>query len=386
MSASGAAAGAAPSPDPSASHLPASASGHSLPLSAFWQQHAFTLGGIEFLQIDVALAAMVFGDWARFEKRLAEGLACVTRAGVENLPVPESAVDEAAIAFRYERDLISGADVTAWLDRNGFSPDAWMAYVTRTVLRQVWNDDLEDILDRYGPSPRQLQSAALAEGICSRLFDEFENMFAGRAATAFDSNGDAFSSRASMGASHADAATRLARQHAHWLEGRPASDTLARLRVVLEIRDLYSAATDTLVTEAELQAIIEANHLDWVVIDADTLSFADESAAREALMCVSEDRLSLSDIAELSRQSLIRTHGFLDDVPPEHRHRLLAAEPGRVIGPLLVDGRYHVTMVTSRGVPALDDPHVARRARTMFLDQIAHRAAREHISWRRVSS
>jgi hypothetical protein len=43
-------------------------------------------------------------------------------------------------------------------------------------------------------------------------------------------------------------------------------------------------------------------------------------------------------------------------------------------------------MVTSRGVPALDDPHVARRARTMFLDQIAHRAAREHISWRRVSS
>jgi hypothetical protein len=188
-----------------------------------------------------------------------------------------------------------------------------------------------------------------------------------------------------MSASQADAA-RLARQHAHWLEVRPASDTLARIRVVLDIRDLYRAATEKLVTEAALQEIIEANHLEWVVIDADTLSFSEENAAREALLCVSEDRLSLSDIAELSRHSLMRTRGFLDDVPPEHRHRLLAAEPGRVIGPLPVDGRYHVTMVTGRGVPTLDDAQVASRARTMFLDRIAHRAAREHVSRRRVSS
>jgi hypothetical protein len=83
MSATGAAASAAPSPDPSAPHAPTSASGHGLPLSSFWQQHAFTLGGIDFLQIDVALAAMVFGEWARFEKRLAEGLACDARATVE---------------------------------------------------------------------------------------------------------------------------------------------------------------------------------------------------------------------------------------------------------------------------------------------------------------
>ena len=67
-------------------------------------------------------------------------------------------------------------------------------------------------------------------------------------------------------------------------------------------------------------------------------------------------------------------------------HRLLAAEPGCVIGPLPVDGRYHVTMVTGRGVPTLDNAHVASRARTMFLDRIAHRAVREHVSRRRVSS
>lgn len=382
MSATGAAARAAPSPDPSAPHVPTSASGPGLPLSSFWQQHAFTLGGIDFLQIDVALAAMVFGDWARFEKRLAEGLACEARATVENLPAPTSAVDDAAISFRYERDLISGADITTWLESAGFSADAWMAYITRHVLRQTWSNNLDDILDRYSPSPRQLEAAALAEGICSRLFDEFEQAFEGRAAIAFETDAPRFESRARLGAAHGDVATRLARQHAHWLDGRPSSDTIARLRAIFEIRALYVAAADTLVTESALLDIIEANRLEWVVIDTDTLSFSDESAAREALLCMSEDRLSLADVGELSRQHLVRTHGFLDDIASEYRHRLLAAEPGRVLGPLFVDGRYHVTIVTGRAAPTLADTHVARRARAMFLEQIARRAAREHVSQR----
>jgi hypothetical protein len=386
MSATGAAAGAAPNTDPSAPHIPTSAPapGHTLTLSAFWQEYAFSVGGIDFLQFDVALAAMVFGDWAPFEKRLAEGLACAARATAENLPAPTSLVEEAAVAFRYERDLISGADITAWLERAGFSADVWMAYITRDVLRQLWSDDLEDILDRYGPSPRQLETAAIPEGISSRVFSEFERIFEGRAAIAFDADAALFESRAHLSKSRAEAAARLARQHAHWLDGR--SDTVARLRVIFEIRERYAAAAEALVTERALNEIIEAYRLDWAVIDTDTLSFADESAAREALLCVTEDRLSLADIGGLSRQPLVRRHGFLDDVAPEHRHRLLAAEPGRVIGPLLVDGRYHVTTVTNRAVPTLEDAHVARRAREMFLDQIAHRAAREHVRRRRVSS
>jgi hypothetical protein len=380
MSASGAAAGAAPTPNPSPPPVPAPIAS----LSAFWQQYAFTLGGIDFLQFDVALAAMVFGEWARFEKHLSEGLACATRLTVEELPEPTNAVEEAAVAFRYERDLISGADMEAWLDCGGISTEDWMAYIRRHVLRQLWGDDLEDILDRYGPSPRQLEAAALPEGICSRLFDEFEQAFEGRAAIAFQADAAAFESRLRMSTSHGERAARLARQHAHWLDGQ--ADAVARLRVIFEIRDRHVAVADTLLTEPALNEIIESNRLEWVVIDTDTLSFGDENAAREALLCVSEDRLSLANIGELSRQSLIRSRGFLDDVPPEHRHRLLAAEPGRVIGPLVVDDRYHVTTVTNRAVPTLEDPHVARRARAVLLDHICRRAAREHVTRRPASS
>ena len=359
-------------------------SGSTHPLSAFWQQHAFSLGGIDFLQIDVALAAMVFGEWARFERRLTEGLACVARATAEDLPVPQAAIDESAIAFRYERNLISGAEITEWLTRVGISAEAWMAFVTRGVYRESWRDDLEDILDRYGPSPRQLQDAALAEGICSGLFDEFEESFSGKAATTYDMDAAPFQSRALMSMSHGDAAARLARQHGHWMDLCTGGvDTIDRLRVLLEIKDRYCAAVGKLVAQSALLEVIEANRIEWVVLDTDTLSFADESAAREALLCVSEDRLSLADVGALSRHRIIRTRGFLDDVLPEHRHRLLAAEPGCVVGPLSVDGRFHVTTVTNRAVPTLDDEQVAERARAALLEQTARRTAREHVKRRR---
>ncbi len=382
MSSRGAAARAAP---PTGVTVPTSTTSSSVgtrPLLGFWQDYAFSLGGIDFLHVDVALAAMAFGEWARFERRLAQGLACMTRATTEGLLPPQAVIDEAAIAFRYERDLISGSDIGAWLERNNLSSESWMASITRDVLRQQWGNEIEALLDRYGPSPRQLEAAALAEGVCSGLFEEFERSFVSHAAIAFESDPSRFQSRAQMSALHADAAIRLTRQHAHWLEGRPSADTQSRLRLILEIQVLSRAATDAAVDEQALLQVIEANRLEWVVIDSDSLSFADESAAREAMLCLTQDRLSMADVAGLSRHPMIRAHGFLRDIPAEYRHRVLAAEPGQVIGPLLVDGRFRVTIVTGRTGPTLADAHVAECARAVLVEQLARRAARDHVTRR----
>jgi hypothetical protein len=385
ISAPGAAFGAAPNTNPAASSL--STLSHRSPhaLSSFWEQYAFSVGEIDFLQVDIALAAMVFGEWAQFERRLAEGLASVARGAAEHVTAPQDAIDEAAIAFRYERDLISGEDVTAWLDRAGISSDEWMASIERHVYRQMWADEIEDTIDRFSPSPRQLGAAAHAEGICSGLFDLFEESLSGKAATVLDLDPARFQSAAHASTEQIDAATRLARQHAHWLGGRSSRDTLARLSLILSIRDAYCALSERVVTEPSLLEIIEANRLEWVAIEMDTLSFVDEGGAREALLCVTEDRLALADVAALSRHPLIRTRCFLTEISPEHRPRLLAAEPGRVIGPLVVDGRFEVTSVIGRTPPTLEDDQVVERARTALLEQAARRAARSHVTRKRLA-
>jgi hypothetical protein len=54
---------------------------------------------------------MARGQWPAFEQRLAQGLACIARADAEDALPSEEALDAAATAFRYDRDLIAAADV-----------------------------------------------------------------------------------------------------------------------------------------------------------------------------------------------------------------------------------------------------------------------------------
>lgn len=352
------------------------------PLSAFWERYAFSIGGAEFQWLDIVLASMAHGDWPAFERRLAEGLACAARAEAENIRFPEPAVDEAATAFRYERDLISGSDMTAWLVRVGLSTENWMAYITRDVLRRTWARELDALLDRYPPSQRQLEAAAIAEGVSSGLFEAFDASFCERAATAFEASPDLFESGYAASPSHLTPAVRLVRQHTHWLTVGPEAESVARVMRIFDIDDAYRAASERLVSEESLLNAIDAHRLDWVVADLDSIAFASKEAAREAILCLREDGLSMQEVAALSRQPVTRARLFLEDAPTEYRDQLLSAEPGSVIGPLLVDGRYQVTAVRGRTTPALQDERIVERARAVLLARAGRRAARDHVKRR----
>src|SRR5262245_4452398 len=130
-------------------------------LQELWDRYAFSVGDADFLWIDVGLAAMASGDWSAFERRLAEGIACAACADAEDSWPSEKIVDDAATAFRYERDLISGADMDAWLTDVGISIDDWTDYVRRDVVRKVWRAELEETLDRFAPPTRDLLASVV---------------------------------------------------------------------------------------------------------------------------------------------------------------------------------------------------------------------------------
>ena len=105
-------------------------------LSTLWAEPAFAAGDIDFLWIDVAIGAMAAGDWPSFERNLSEGLAAAGRARAEGVVSSQEAADTAATEFRYERDLISGEDLGAWLERHHLTTADWLAYFTRSLLRE----------------------------------------------------------------------------------------------------------------------------------------------------------------------------------------------------------------------------------------------------------
>jgi hypothetical protein len=282
--------------------------------------------------------------------------------------------------------LISGADTNAWLERVGLSADEWLAFLGRDVLRQQWIHELDDILDEYAPSARQLVDAAIAEGICSGAFEAFERTFAGRAALVLETDAALFlhaTDREDISPPVAASATQLARTHAHWLAMRSAAETALRLATVLRLEAAFDTLVDRIASNGRLREVVDANRLEWIRLELDTVSFPNETAAREAILCVREDGLSLSEVAALSHRAVERTTMALEDIDPRHRDLLLAAEPGRVLGPLAVEDRFDIATLVCRTVPALSDPAVATRARQTLLDGALQHAARAHVTRRR---
>jgi hypothetical protein len=349
----------------------------------FWDRHAFTVDGVDFLWIDVVFAAMVRGEWSAFERRLAEGVACASCADSEADSPSEDAIEEATTAFRYDRELLEAADVEAWLERSAVSAEEWTEYIRRDVLRRQWSDQLDDLLDRFAPSARALIDVAAPEGICSGAFDGFEATLAGRAALVFDVDSEQFHRACDRAEARVDASlTRLARTHEHWLAMRPSEDTASRLSVVIRLDAAFTSLVTRVASEDRLRKILDMNRLEWIRLDLDTLSFASEPPAREAILCVREDGLSLYDVGSLSRRSVTRTSVMLQDVEPERRDVLLSAEPGVVLGPLVVDGRFDVSSLIKRTPPSLADPDVAVRARDVAVELAVRRAARDHVTRR----
>ena len=355
-------------------------------LAEFWARQAFSIHDIDFSWLDVALGAMARGQWPAFERRLTLGLACLARATTEGAPPSDEALDAAATEFRYDRDLIAAADVDAWLERTGITADDWVAYLNRDLARRQAGADLDDVLDRFAPSARQLSAATVAEGLCSGSFDAFFDALAGRAACVFENDRELFRQMGSgqqAPAAIAAEAARLAHTHAHWLSMRSAADISARLSTVLQIEAAFTATIDAIVASGHLRDIVDANRLHWMRFELDILSLPTEAAAREAVLCVREDGLTLYDVAALSHCSVTRRTFVLADVHPEHRDRLLAAEPGQIVGPLAGDRRgqhLEVSVLVSRTPATLADPAVASRAREALVEVTTRRALHNHVA------
>ena len=348
-------------------------------LASFWEERAFSIGAHDVLWMDVAAAAMVRGEWAGFERRLTEGLACAAKARGDGVPADSEAIESAAVEFRYKRDLISGTDVTAWLDTTGFSAADWTEYLTRDLLRTRLSPVSDATLDAHAPSTRQLHEAALAEGICSGIFDEFERSLAGRVALAEGADSAALSAADAAPLRDTEAA-RLARVYAHWVNGRAADDVRRRFVRALRVEEIFRGVAERLTTPAALAVIVDAHRVEWTRVTLATLSLPTDHAAREAVLCLTIDGLSLYEVGTLARQPVRRASLFLQDSPAERRPALLAADAGQVVGPIPTeDGRFDVSRVEDRVEPVLGDERVAERARQTAIRDAAGLAMRERV-------
>jgi hypothetical protein len=265
-------------------------------------------------------------------------------------------VESAAQEFRYERDLISGEEMEAWLERWALTLEAWTDFLRRSVLRRTWDAELDDVLARYPADPAEIDGCLRAEAIASGCFEAWARDLAGRAA-----------------------AWARARDESWLPDGGAAADWACKLE---RIDAGYRRFREEVLTPNALQKQIAAHQLDWIQVDYRFAAFSGLQAALEAALCIREDGLALDEVAVRARTTVQEARSYLDDLDPDQRTLVVSAQPGDLVGPVAHRDAFVLMLVRDKALPSLDDAGTRHRAEASLLRTAVEQESRQRVRWR----
>jgi len=299
---------------------------------------AFAIEQRLFRLHDVVAAARAWGDWARIEQRVRDGIACERRADAGDDPLTQAELDHAAEVFRYARDLFSTDETHDWLRHWHLDIGDWSRWLRRSLLRERWPGE-------YGGAGHAPDQDTAAESVCSGDLELLVRQLAERAAVC-DGLG------------------------AH--EAGPA-----------EMEERFSAWCEATATEAAIERELSAHRLDWTRVRCLLVETADASVAAEAALCVGQDGRELADVAAEAGLAVSEERMYLDRADPQLAPRLTGAQAGELIGPVAVDGRLVLAFVTAREAPSAEDPDTRTRARRRVVERAVETEILRRVRWHR---
>jgi len=324
-------------------------------MDALLGQLIFCVESEEYRWDDVILAAKLRGDWARLEKELCEGMACVKRMEEAEDEIDAEELESAANDFRYERDLVTAEEAEAWLKQWNLTAEAWMDYIRRWVLRRKWADELAEIVARFPVTKSEINDCLQAEAVCSGYLARFAQALAARAS-----------------------AFAKAREEV-WI--REAAQTAKRIKRIHRLETGYRRFRDHVADSQGLKDQVGWHRLDWIRFDCRYVLFPDEHMAREAALCVCDDGMQLDEVAANAKIGLHHAPIYLEAIDPSLRDRFLSAGKGDLVGPLDWDKGFALFVVEDKILPALEDPAIRQRAEESLIQNAINHEIANRVKW-----
>ena len=316
----------------------------------------FAVNGEVFHWGDVVRHARASGRWDELEAATRQGLVCEAHFDAVEEDGVEEAIEEAAAEFRYDRELITAEEMEGWLEARGLTPEEWMGYIRRTVLRQLWAGDIEEFAIEYPVSGAEVEEALRIDLLCSRtrrILAEELAVEAAAAAAATATGGDAAQPG---GAEDRDA-------------------VLAGLRQRAERFRREALSPETIARE------VSSNQMEWIRVDCQAIGFAEAGPAREAALCLREDGLDIEEVAGEADVPIEEVVFYLDQLDPDQHSRFLGATVNDVIGPVPVDEVHTVYQVVAKVMPSVGDPEIVRRAEEAVLARLLASEVNRRVRW-----
>ncbi|PYL98646.1 MAG: hypothetical protein DME27_04540, partial [Verrucomicrobia bacterium] len=268
----------------------------------------FSSGERGFTAKDVVDCALVRCEidplWKEF-LRLAE---CDRLANERELELDDSALDSAAIAFRYKHDLITAEETERWLEDRGVS----LAEFSDYFARQYWGRSYSGTLD---PPKSSYETASPEEKDLSGSLDRMAERLSYRVAAQADEASDNKASLEDERARFLAAAKIDEGELADWLA--PLGRDQEWLDETLAAEAVYQRRVSQLLTEQALRKELGPMQLNLTRFQLETVEVDSRDAAAEVVACVRNDGMEMSEVAEESRYPFHHSEVLLQDVPLE---------------------------------------------------------------------
>jgi hypothetical protein len=317
----------------------------------------------------VFAAAILSGEWAKLETRTRVGLACYKRMeATEEYPDQEE-LDTTAAEFRYARNLISAEEAESWLARMNLSADDWMNYILRSLLMPIWEEDLEQTAEEYPISSEEISASLYAQAVCSGDLTRFGQQLAGRVAVTEIYTDD----------SEPITASPLQFPECPFAISAPRWEEIQRDLAFIEAG--FKQFYEKTVTPQTIADEIKLRGGDLILFELDTLELPTQTAAKEALFCITEDGLTLAEVAKDTGFNFENRKVYYFEMDVDGRDAFLAKQAGEMVGPLKRGEAFQISLIRNREMPSPQDPDVARLAEKLMLERITQQEVNNRIKW-----
>ena len=310
----------------------------------------FTVENKDFGWEEIRLAAEAWGEWQPFFEQTRQTLACLRQARQSSRLLTGNEVKEAATAFRYSHNLISAEETQAWLNYWGLTVEDWMNCLRGQLLREHLANHLDRIVAAHPVSDAEVEQVIKHYAICADKLGEWAQKLAGRAAVAAKSGS-------------LDVGGQSPRQ------------------MVAHIEAVFTQQRQQAVTPQLLAAKIADNRLDWIRYDCRYVWFPEEHIAREAAFCVTEDGLTLDEVAYDARGIVQQWNFYLDELDTAARPYFLATCQGDCLGPVKLLEGFPLFSIVAKQMPVADDPCIRQRAEEAIVGSLVEQAMNSCVKW-----
>jgi len=340
----------------------------------------FAGGASSYTVGDVIDAAHFRGEVEPFWKELLVRVEAERKAGETEAELDGSEVDAAAVAFRYQYDLITAEETEAWLETRGLTLADFSEYFAREQWGKTLGGKVKPSESAYATGPAELRELLMVDLVMSGELDRMATRLAWRVATMDAAKGAPADLTDEEQKQFCERNGLNVAEIAHWLSGLDRDQAWFDQMMTLEAA--YRARCAKLLTAEARTRELGALRLPLTRFEVEMIELESGDAAREAFMCVRDDGMSMADVAQEGRYPFYQTEMVLEQIADDLQQKFLSLTPGSILEPTPREDGFILTRILAKKEPTLDDPDVQARVKERILERHFADLTSGRIQWR----